>query len=200
MGGKNNFKQAFKELTGTINLNSTIEREPYPAADKERDETSFSYTRPMQPVQAPGPGITKISKGTSIVGEITSDGDVELYGCLKGNIETSGNIKVFGEVLGNLKGNDIELSKSNIRGNVESSANVTMDEETKIIGDITAVNLTMDGKMKGQIEAGNKVELHKNTLLLGNIKAEVISVEDGAKLQGEIHISNTEKENIFNDK
>ena len=59
---------------------------------------------PLQP-----PEITKIARGTTVVGEIRSDGDVEVAGSLHGNLEAQGNVRVSGEVIGDTRGRNIDL-------------------------------------------------------------------------------------------
>ncbi len=212
MAGESNFKQAMKELAEKVNLGTPGDsKQTKVDFDRANNETTaqrqvdavFGKTDYGVSYEAEIPSFTKpiettrISKGTSIVGEIRSEGDIELFGDVQGNVETKGNMKIYGKVLGDLKGSSIELVASNMQGNIVSTAAVKIDDKSKVIGNVKADSLMFDGKLKGDIDVQKTVSFLKNALLIGNISAEVVSVESGAKIQGEMKISKSLSENAF---
>ncbi len=135
-------------------------------------------------------GTTTISKGTSIVGELHSDSDIEVLGSMKGNIFTKGNVTVCGKVVGDIKGANIEMSACNVQGNISAAGTLSIDNESVLVGDIVSENLSIDGKLKGNAQIRNMITCQSNALVLGNVTAAVASISEGAKLQGSIQIIN----------
>jgi cytoskeletal protein CcmA (bactofilin family) len=135
-------------------------------------------------------GTTTISKGTSIVGELHSDSDIEVLGNMKGNIITKGNVTVCGKVVGDIKGVNVEMSASNVQGNITAAGTLSIDSDSVLVGDIVSENLSIDGKLKGNAQIRNMINCQSNALVLGNVTAAVASISEGAKLQGSIQIVN----------
>lgn len=141
---------------------------------------------------------TVISKGTSIVGEIKSDSNVEMLGTIQGNIETTGNVKISGKVAGNVKGDNIELLSCSVQGDIIARSGVKINSDSVTVGNVTASTLEMDGKLKGNVQIKSVATINKNALLLGNISSAQISVNEGAKILGEIRITiDPETEKLF---
>ncbi|MEI7883882.1 MAG: polymer-forming cytoskeletal protein [Clostridia bacterium] len=144
---------------------------------------------------------TIISSGTSISGELISDGHVEIFGTLIGNIKAKGDIKISGKVVGDITGSKIELEACNIQGNIESSSSVFVSSSAVVFGDILASDSLFDGKLKGDITVEKTITLKEHAILLGKVSAEAISIQEGAKLYGEINIANSNVyESIFQQK
>lgn len=135
-------------------------------------------------------GVTTISKGTSIVGEIHSDSDVEMLGSMKGNIITKGNVNVSGKVMGDIKGANIDLNSCTVQGNIIAGGMLSIDSESVLVGDIKAENMTIDGRLKGNAQIRNMITCQSSSLILGNVTAAVASINEGAKLQGSMQIVN----------
>lgn len=92
-----------------------------------------------------------IGVGTSIDGNINSDGDIRIDGKIKGNISTTGRLVIgqTGEVLG-----DIKCQNSNIEGIVKG--NIFVQEVLKI-----TKTANVDGAVKTQkliVEEGAVIE------------------------------------------
>lgn len=141
---------------------------------------------------------TTISKGTSIVGEIKSDSNVEMMGSMQGNIETTGNVRISGKVAGNIKGDNIELVSCAIQGDILAKSSVKMDSGSITVGNITAGTVDMDGKLKGNVQVESTATIHKNALLVGNLVSTTVSVHEGARIHGEVKITlDQEAEKVF---
>ncbi|MDD2189765.1 MAG: polymer-forming cytoskeletal protein [Eubacteriales bacterium] len=191
MGMRNNFSQAVSELIG-------VQR-----ADEEDNSNTIAESQTVNciesdPKQPPHDnheaGVTTIAKGTVVVGEINTDGDVELLGSLKGKISSKGDIKANGKVIGDLIGKDIVLTSCGVQGNIIAGGLVTIDEDSVVIGDITCENICLDGKIKGNVSVGKEAKFKPKAILAGNVTTTMIAMSQGAKVQGEVNIPLTDKE------
>lgn len=157
--------------------------------------------RPAAPGFTPNPAMTVISAGTSMFGDIRAEGTVEVHGKLKGNLEATGNVRVTGKVLGDVKGDCVELVGCAVQGNITAAATLHIDASTIVVGDIVAADLVTDGKVKGSVQVEHSASFQKNAVLAGNVTAALVSMSEGAKIQGTVRISEDSETNaLFGDK
>ena len=149
---------------------------------------------PPQPKTEGGGGVTTIAKGTVIIGEINADGDVELFGSVKGKIASQGDIRANGKVIGDLIGRDIELVACAVQGNIIASGMVTVDGDSVVVGDVKGENFCLDGKIKGNVTVEKEAKFQPKAILAGNVTTASIAMCQGAKIQGEVNIPLSEKE------
>lgn len=89
--------------------------------------------------------INIIGAGTSITGDINSDGDIRIDGNLKGNLKTSGKVVVgpTGKIIG-----EVICKNSDISGTIEGKINVgellSLKSTSKILGDIRTTKLAIE--------------------------------------------------------
>lgn len=92
-----------------------------------------------------GASINLIGNGTSITGNITSNGDVRIDGTLKGNISISGKLVVGSS--GNIEGNVI-CQNADISGKIQGKVTVTellsLKATSKLLGDIVTGKITIE--------------------------------------------------------
>ena len=114
-----------------------------------------------------GASINLIGNGTSITGDITSNGDVRIDGNLKGNISITGKL-VIGPS-GTLEGN-VQCQNADISGEVKGKLNVT-----------ELLSLKATAKMLGDIVTG-KFSVEPNATFTGtcNMGAVVKNISNGA--------------------
>ncbi len=112
--------------------------------------------------------INLIGSGTSIVGDISSNGDVRIDGTLKGNISISGKL-VIGPS-GSLEGN-VQCQNADISGEVNGKVNVT-----------ELLSLKATAKLLGDIVTG-KISIEPNATFTGtcNMGAVVKNISNGAE-------------------
>lgn len=142
---------------------------------------------------------TVISEGTFINGDIRSDGNVEIRGKLKGNLETAGNVRVSGKMIGDIRGESVTLISCAIQGNIVAGSTVSIDAGTLLVGDVLTGSLTTDGKVKGNIQATKSVVFQSNAVLAGNVTASVLSMAEGAKIQGVARVAQDKEVNSLFD-
>ena len=225
MATKNNFSKAVMDLMGlpsTENAAGENDREsfqqPYfekeipeqkseklPESEFEIERKKFLYNAnkitpdPVVSVQEES-AATVISRTMVIVGEIESSSDIDVYGDVKGSVKTSGDLKVTGKIIGDLSGADFTLNGCIIQGNINAKGNVAIGLNTVVVGDITADNIKINGKIKGNLTIRKIAEFLENALLAGDVQAQTISMNQGAKLHGNVSIAldGTQSEKEFN--
>ncbi len=131
---------------------------------------------------------TTISKGTVIKGDIISDGDIELCGSLNGNIKTKGSLRVSGGLIGDATAKDMTFLTSEVRGNMTCVTEVTIDDASVVYGNVQAESIVLNGKIRGNIKVKKSAILQDSAVLWGNLEAGSISIDQGAKLEGEVKI------------
>ncbi|MBP8033804.1 MAG: polymer-forming cytoskeletal protein [Bacteroidia bacterium] len=105
--------------------------------------------------------INLIGNGTSITGDIKSNGDVRIDGTLKGNISISGKLVVGAS--GNIEGNVI-CQNADISGEIHGKINVTelltLKASAKILGDIVTakINIEIGATFTGHTNMGAVVK------------------------------------------
>lgn len=128
--------------------------------------------------------LTVITKGTSIKGDIISDGAIEVYGSVTGSIAAQGKIVVSGEISGDSKGNEIFVDGAKIHGNLESEGTVKIANESIIIGNIKAACAVIAGAVKGNIDVNGPVVLDSTAKVLGDIDCKLVQINNGAVIEG----------------
>lgn len=131
---------------------------------------------------------TTISKGTVIKGDLISDGDIELSGNLNGNIKTKGSLRVSGGLIGDASAKEMTFLTCEVRGNMTCATEVTIDDASVVYGNVQAESIILNGKIRGNIKVKKDAVLQDSAVLWGNLEAASISIDQGAKLEGEVKI------------
>ena len=92
-----------------------------------------------------GSSINLIGNGTSITGDINSNGDVRIDGTLKGNISISGKLVVgpTGTIEGNVICQNADVS-GEIHGKVSVSELLSLKASAKLLGDIVTGKISIE--------------------------------------------------------
>lgn len=89
--------------------------------------------------------VNKITTGTSITGDVISNGDIRIDGTLKGNLNTKGKVVVGNE--GFING-EIECKNADVSGKIEGKIKVaeliSLSKSAKISGEITTNRLAIE--------------------------------------------------------
>ncbi|HWQ78494.1 MAG TPA: polymer-forming cytoskeletal protein [Anaerovoracaceae bacterium] len=163
-------------------------------SEAEAERRKFLYnTKTMAaaniaPIQEDTP-TTVISRTMVIVGEINSTGDIDIYGDVKGTVKTDGDVKATGKVVGDLAGNSFTLNGCTVQGNITAQGSVTIGLNTVVVGDIIADSIKLNGKVKGNLAIAKMSEFLENALLVGDVHSQTISMNQGAKLHGNVSVA-----------
>lgn len=118
--------------------------------------------------------INIIGKGTKIVGDITSAGDVRIDGLLTGNIVISGKLVLgpSGVIDGNITSVNAEL-EGEVKGTVNVSETLSLKSTAKINGDIVTSKLMIESGalFTGSCNMGAKVKNMVQNSVRGNAAA-----------------------------
>jgi cytoskeletal protein CcmA (bactofilin family) len=91
---------------------------------------------------------------------------------LKGDLYSSGILRLDGTVVGTIRAEEVILSAT-----------------ASIEGEITAVKITVVGKMKGTLRAEDVVEIHEKGYVTGNIVTKRLVMASGGKIDGRIEMT-----------
>ncbi|MDY6324807.1 MAG: polymer-forming cytoskeletal protein [Catonella sp.] len=127
---------------------------------------------------------TVIAKGTTINGSIVSDGSLEVYGTVKGDINCLGKLSIAGSVIGNSTASEVYINTDRLDGGITSKGSVKIGVGTVVIGDITASSLVIAGAVKGEIDVNGPVVVDSTAVVKGNINSKGIQVNNGAVIDG----------------
>jgi len=83
--------------------------------------------------------------------------------------------------------------KGHVTGSVETQTNLQLKAGGVIEADIKAKNASIAGELKGNVDVGDKVELAATAQLLGDITCRVLSIEEGATLNGRCSVGGRPK-------
>ncbi len=87
---------------------------------------------------------------------------------IEGNLYSKGNVRVDGIV----------------KGNITTEGNLTLGEQSEVVGDATAKNITLCGKFKGKLNSSEKIVIEKTAELEGDLTAKILIIQEGAKFNG----------------
>jgi cytoskeletal protein CcmA (bactofilin family) len=113
-----------------------------------------------------GNGATLISAGTSLKGDISSNGDLRIDGTVLGNVKTSAKIIIgsTGVVEGDIAGNQADVT-GKVNGNIRATELLQLRGECVVSGNIYAGKLQVEpsATFNGQCHMGaNVVEMNKD--------------------------------------
>ena len=131
-------------------------------------------------------GISIISSEATVLGDIITEGHIDVIGKVRGNIAAQGDVAVHGQVRGNIDGEKIGLYNSRVKGNLSAGQGVIVNNTSIIDGDVTTKNIIFDGKVRGNIAAESVVVLRSNSYCLGDVTAASLAVEPGAVINGNV--------------
>ncbi|MDD2534634.1 MAG: polymer-forming cytoskeletal protein [Eubacteriales bacterium] len=132
---------------------------------------------------------TIITAGTSIKGDITCQGDLDVNGTIVGNVTCEGLLRVTGKIEGDVHCANFELISAEIRGQVTIANQLLMRGESVIIGDLSGDIMEINGKIKGNITVGNSLHLLPQAYVLGDMSTRSIQIESGAVVFGRLNIT-----------
>jgi len=94
---------------------------------------------------------------------------------LEGNVHTSESLRIDGKVRGEI-----------------SAESVYVGENGVVLGDISANNVTIAGKVKGNVAAASTLELLVSGQVLGDLRTNKLIIADGATFEGNCQMVKTD--------
>lgn len=127
---------------------------------------------------------TLITEGTSINGDITADGAIDIRGRIGGNVTCNGKLVITGILEGNSNSSEFFADAAKIEGEVRSTGTVKIGIGSVVIGNITASSAVIAGAIKGDIDVQGPVVVDTSAVIMGNIKSRSVQINNGAVIEG----------------
>ena len=194
---KNNFTQAFKELTGfdISTPDKTEQGTDFAGNDNTSEPVSFDAPKVEPKVvtyreftEQPTANCTRVTGTMVIKGDVKSEDDIYVNGQVIGDIKTSANLTSTNLILGNVQAQNARLDGARVKGDVTLKGDFTMAEGSVIVGNIACEHLNNAGKIKGNCHVQESASFSEKAYLLGDIEARDLSTQQGAKIVGSIRI------------
>ena len=143
--------------------------------------------------------VTVITKGTTIDGNISSDGSLDIMGNITGDVECLGKLSITGKIVGNSTAAEVYINTERLEGSVNSEGSVKVGLGTVIVGDIVATSGVIAGAVKGEIDINGPIVIDSTAIIKGNIKAKSVQINNGAVIEGfcSLSYSDIDVDNVF---
>lgn len=128
--------------------------------------------------------VAVVTAGMKIVGDMTSDGSMDVVGTVQGNIDIWGKLNISGTIVGNSKAMEVYAENARITGEITSEGSVKIGQSSVIIGNIYANSAVVAGAVKGDIDVQGPVILDTTAIVMGNIKSKSVQINNGAVIEG----------------
>lgn len=167
----------------------TLEEKPE-IVEKETTDQAQSSTV-IEAIHVPDEIVNEmgvIAQATKITGDISTQGHLTILGEVEGNISANGNVIVKGRITGDISCDNLEISGCEAKTNLNVKHSVTIDEGTRVEGQISCGKIAIDGIVIGDIEAKNEINIYQNARVKGSIKTKALGIETGAQLEGSVMV------------
>ena len=125
-----------------------------------------------------------ITSAMSVMGDIVSEGSMDVIGKINGNIDILGKLNVTGHINGNSRAAEIYAEGAKINGEICSDGAVKIGARTVVVGNISATSAMIAGAVKGDIDVRGPVVLDASAIVMGNIKSKSVQINNGAVIEG----------------
>ena len=194
---KNNFTQAFKELTGfdISTPDKTVIDTDFAGDDNTSEPVSFDAPK-IEPqvvtykefTEQTAANCTRVTGTMVIKGDIKSEDDIHVNGQVIGDIKTNANLTSTNLILGNVNAQNVRLNGARLKGDVTLKGDFTMAEGSVLVGNVACEHLNTAGKIKGNCHVQESAAFSEKAYLLGDIEAKDLATQQGAKIVGSIRI------------
>lgn len=190
MSKMNNFNQAFYEMFGVGK--KPTEGEAFPEEEIFETEGSPLEEEFSRAEEAPVQRVAKtyFAPGVSIEGTVTAKGDIEIAGELKGNLVTDGIATVRSNIKGNVTAAGLFVFDCVFEGEISVSGHVQISENSHVIGNIHADEVSCAGMVEGDMFVRNNITLAGKAQVQGNISTKTMTMARGARLCGGLEMKN----------
>lgn len=167
MDKKSNMKKAMYEMFGVGGDGSeaastapaqvksaSVEVKSAPGAEKKSVDHA--------PVKTPEarPAASFLAPGTVFEGSFRAKGDIEIAGELKGDVTSEGSVLLRSNLQSNITAGSVKLTGCTLIGDITANGPVTVSEDSKVTGNITAQSLLYaDDSLRGTVDVDNAVYL-----------------------------------------
>lgn len=119
--------------------------------------------------------INVLSQGTSMEGDLKSQGDLRIDGEVKGNVTTEGKciVGITGKITGTIKAKDCDIS-GQVKGDIHTNELLLIKNSGNVHGDIYTSKLVLEngGEFNGACCMGSAISINKENITLNAKQAE----------------------------
>ena len=130
--------------------------------------------------------VVEVAKGTMIDGNIISEGSMNVYGKIKGNVSCRGKLVVAGTIVGSSRAAEVFTNNAKIDGDVTSDGSIKIGNGSVIIGNIYGTSAVIAGAIQGDIDVHGPVVVDGTAVVQGNIRSRSVQINNGAAIEGMI--------------
>lgn len=170
-----------------------VELEPEVEAETEAEEVAMATDK--EEIATPEPAKSELPSGTSdenaaitrgmkIIGDIISEGSVDILGSVTGNVTINGKLCIYGNIEGDSKAAEFYAEDARVIGEINANGCVKVGPNTVVIGNIFATSAVIAGAVKGDIDVKGPVILDTTAIVMGNIKSKSVQINNGAVIEG----------------
>lgn len=95
------------------------------------------------------------------------------------------------KVEGDFKADGNIIIEGQLSGNVKTKKNLRIGEGAKIKAGIEADNAWIGGEVNGNLKISGQLDISPNAKITGDIEASILTVETGAKINGNVKMDST---------
>lgn len=136
---------------------------------------------------------TYFAPGTVFEGTLTTPGDVEIAGEIKGEIVSEGKVSLrrVGDVT--ISSRDLELLEATFKGDVTVKGAVIVDEKSTLQGNVRSSSVLCKGEIRGNLNVSDSVTINEGARVIGDINTAVMEVTRGALIVGQVRMGTEQK-------
>lgn len=128
--------------------------------------------------------ITYITKGTTVKGNIETEGGVDIIGKVVGNVTCGNKLILGGIIVGDVKAKELYANAAKIEGQVSIEGNAKIGVGSVIVGNVSALSAVVAGAVNGDIDVHGPVIVDSTAVIMGNIKSRSVQINNGAVIEG----------------
>ncbi len=127
---------------------------------------------------------TYITKGTTIKGNLETDGSIDIIGTVEGNVSCGGKLIIGGMIKGNVTAGEVYANAAKIEGEVISDGSVKIGVGSVVVGNVASTSAVVAGAVNGDIDVHGPVIVDSTAVIMGNIKSRSVQINNGAVIEG----------------
>lgn len=127
---------------------------------------------------------TYITKGTTVKGNIETDGGIDIIGAVEGDVHCAGKLIVGGSIKGNIQAGEIYANAAKLEGDVTAEGSAKIGVGSVVVGNVSATSAVVAGAVNGDIDVQGPVIVDSTAVIMGNIKSRSVQINNGAVIEG----------------
>lgn len=168
----------------TENLNDIEEENMAEIAEKSAEAESILKDKDQDINSVLSDDTTYITKGTTIKGNIETEGGVDIIGVVEGDVSCGGKLIIGGTIKGNVTAGEVYANAAKVEGEIITEGSVKIGVGSVVVGNVTAGSAVVAGAVNGDIDVQGPVIVDSTAVIMGNIKSRSVQINNGAVIEG----------------